>query len=68
MEDNFYTRLLDEKVSLEEKVEKLKAFLFTEAFNQLDFHQQGLLQIQLSAMETYLKCLYERLVLIKGKP
>jgi hypothetical protein len=67
MEDNFYKRLLDEKVSLEEKVEKLKIFLFTGAFNQLDFHQQGLLQIQLSAMETYLKCLNERLVLIKSK-
>ena len=61
----FLTRLNEEKLQLEEKTNKLEAFLFTEPFNNLDTFQQGLLQIQLSAMQTYLKCLNERLIHLK---
>ncbi len=64
---NFMSRLLDEKQQLNEKIEKLNSFLFTEAFEKIDLHQKGLLQIQVSAMETYSKCLNERIVLLRPK-
>lgn len=62
---DFISRLYDEKNQLEERYTKLKSFLFTDAFNKIDVRQQGLLQIQVSAMETYLKVLSERIVLLE---
>ena len=62
--ENFIVRLFDEKNELHERYVKLKSFLFTEQFDSIDPIQQGLLQIQVSAMETYLKCLNERIVLL----
>jgi len=59
---DFITRLYDEKNQLEYKTNKLGAFLFTVDFMKLDEIQQGLLQIQHSAMMTYLKCLNERIL------
>ena len=62
---NFLTRLYDERNDLVHKIEKLDAFLFTDSFNELDQRQQGLLQIQSSAMKTYLMVLAERIILIE---
>lgn len=59
---DFKTRLEAEQVELQEKLEKLNGFVGTEAFGKIDKEQQTLLTIQSSAMETYLKCLNERLV------
>jgi hypothetical protein len=64
---DFITRLYDEKTQLEDKTNKLGAFLFTVDFIKLDEIQQGLLQIQHSAMMTYLKCLNERIVRLSPK-
>lgn len=57
----FLKRLNDEKVELQEKIEKLESFLGTENFNMIDANQQSLLIIQLSSMKTYLDCLRQRL-------
>lgn len=62
---DFISRLYDEKNQLEERYSKLKSFLFTDAYNKVDVRQQGLLQIQVSAMKTYLKVLNERIVLLE---
>lgn len=61
------SRLYDEKNTLFDKTKRLEAFLFTNEFMQLDDIQQGLLQIQHSAMMTYLKCLNERIVRLEPK-
>jgi hypothetical protein len=57
--ENSITRIYEEKNILADKTNKLGAFLFTVDFMKLDEIQQGLLQIQHSAMMTYLKCLNE---------
>ena len=62
---DFISRLYDEKNQLEERYSKLKSFLFSDAFDKIDVRQQGLLQIQVSAMETYLKVLNERILLLE---
>ena len=59
---DFITRLYDEKQQLEERYSKLKDFIFTDAFTKLDGVQQALLEIQVSAMQTYLKVLIERII------
>jgi len=59
---DFKTRLLEEKDQLEEKVEKLEAFLQSNKSNEIDQIQLALLGIQLPAMKTYLRCLDERIV------
>ena len=58
---DFKTRLLEEKDQLEEKVEKLEAFLQSNKSNEIDQIQLALLGIQLPAMKTYLRCLDERI-------
>ena len=67
---DFISRLYDEKNQLEEKVGKLKAFLYNTlptGSHDVDDYQQALLHIQYSAMETYLKCLNERIVRLEPK-
>jgi hypothetical protein len=59
--------LQDERDDVKFRYNKLRKFLFFESLAEIDIHQQGLLQIQCSAMETYLKCLNERLVLLEAK-
>ena len=60
MED-FKTRLIDEKTQLEEKLNKLDAFLMSEKVSGIDDVQKALLQVQATAMNTYLQCLLERI-------
>lgn len=58
---DFKTRLLDEKQQLDEKREKLQAYLGSDKFMQIDAVQQRLLNIQIHAMNTYSQCLLERI-------
>lgn len=64
---DFITRLQQERDELKLKRDNLNNFLFTENFEGIDQIQKGLLQIQYSAMITYLKCLNERLIWLIAK-
>jgi len=59
---NFKERLQEEKAQLEERLNKLDAFLQSEKVKEIDDVQKALLQVQATAMNTYLQCLLERLV------
>ena len=59
---DFKTRLEAETVELQDKLEKLNGFIGSENFDKVDKNQKSLLTIQSSVMETYLKCLKERLI------
>ena len=61
MSNDFKTRLETEKLELEEKLDKLDAFLVSEKVNSVDDVQKALLQVQATAMNTYLQCLKERI-------
>jgi hypothetical protein len=63
----FIKRLQDEINDLEYRCIKLQNFIVSEDFASVDIRQQSLLRIQVSAMETYLRCLSERLVLLQAK-
>lgn len=54
-------RLIDERIDLEEKLDKLDLFLMSEKADQIEKIQLALLKIQAAAMSTYLQCLIERL-------
>ena len=58
---DFKTRLVEEKAQLEEKLDKLDAFLVSEKVKAVDDVQKALLQVQATAMNTYLQCLKERI-------
>ena len=58
---DFKTRLETEKLEPEEKLNKLDAFLMSEKVNSVDDVQKALLQVQATAMNTYLQCLKERI-------
>jgi len=58
----FKERLTAEKAELSEKMEKLRAFIASEKFKEIDPVQMTLLNIQVKAMETYSQCLLERIV------
>jgi hypothetical protein len=58
---DFKERLQEEKAQLEERLNKLDAFLQSEKVKEIDDVQKALLQVQATAMNTYLQCLLERL-------
>ena len=58
---DFKTRLETEKSELEEKLNKLDAFLMSDKVKAVDDVQKALLQVQATAMNTYNQCLKERL-------
>ena len=58
---DFKTRLVDEQAQLEEKLNKLDDFLMSEKVKEIDDVQKALLQVQATAMNTYLQCLKERI-------
>ena len=59
--NDFKSRLVEEQAQLEEKLNKLDAFLMSEKVNSVDDVQKALLQVQATAMNTYLQCLKERI-------
>ena len=58
----FKERLIEEQAQLNEKHEKLVAFIASENFQKIDPVQMTLLNIQEKAMQTYSQCLLERIV------
>jgi hypothetical protein len=58
---DFKTRLVEEQVQLEEKLNKLDSFILNDNFNKIDNVQKALLKVQATAMNTYNQCLKERL-------
>lgn len=58
---DFKTRLVEEQVQLEEKLNKLDSFILSDNFNKIDNVQKALLKVQATAMNTYNQCLKERL-------
>ena len=66
MEQTFLERLFEEKAQLTEKLEKLRTFIDSEKFQQIDDVQMTLLNIQIKAMETYSQCLLERIVRLQN--
>lgn len=62
---DFKTRLLEEKTQLDDKREKLQAFIGSDKFDQVAVVQQRLLNIQILAMNTYSQCLLERITALE---
>ena len=58
---DFKTRLIEEKNQLEEKLDKLDAFLISDKVDGIADVQKALLFVQATAMNTYLQCLKERI-------
>ena len=64
MTETFYDRLLTEKRDLDEKLDKLRAFLKTDACFDLTFDQRSLLVEQEAVMGKYSAILAERIGLV----
>jgi hypothetical protein len=62
--ETFMDRLLKERNELEDRSKKLEAFINGEKFATIETIQQSLLVVQLQAMKTYLRCLYERITFL----
>ena len=60
--DDVKNRLIEEKAQLSERLEKLRNFIASEKFQEIDPVQMTLLNVQIKAMETYSQCLLERIV------
>lgn len=58
---DFKDRLLTEKSELDEKIQKLQAFLASENVTKISGEQHGMLIQQLKPMELYSKILGERI-------
>ena len=58
---DFIERLNEEQRELNEKVDKLHAFLYSDKIDKASAYQQDLLRIQLYAMRTYLDILSTRI-------
>lgn len=61
----YQTRVVEEKAALDEKIEKLKAFLDTERFCALDEGEQERMDRQLVAMQEYSGILADRIAYFK---
>lgn len=66
-QDDFKTRLLIERLALDEKIVKLDSFIGSEPYKKLDEQNRFLLCRQLTDMESYRETLQSRIVLICGK-
>jgi len=61
---DFKLRLIKEEQKLAEKHEKLRIFVLSEKFDEIDDEHRVLLSLQHDAMSMYLKCLQARLELL----
>lgn len=61
----YQTRVVEEKAALDEKIEKLKAFMGTGRFCALDDAEQELMDRQLGAMQEYSGILSDRIAYFK---
>ena len=60
--DDFKLRLKAEQAELQDKLQKLIGFIESEGFKKIGNVQKTLLNVQVSAMETYNQVLLERMV------
>ncbi len=60
----FKVRLVNEQFDLQEKISKLKPFIESENFKNVDDSQQKLLKEQVEVMDRYNNILVERLSLL----
>jgi len=60
--NDFLDRLKEEKSELNLKMDSLRKFMDSDKFAEIDNVQMTLINVQLSAMETYSQCLLERIV------
>lgn len=65
--DAFMERLINEREELDAKMNKLDDFIGSDKFKAIDQVQQSLLKLQSSAMETYYRCLDERIKWLEPK-
>lgn len=65
---DFRSRLLDEKQQLDERREKLEAFIGTDAYRSIPVAQQTLLNIQAPIMLAYSQVLAERIAALEPVP
>lgn len=61
---DFKSRLNDEKVELDSKIEKLDSFLKSDNVKNIDSVQFSLLNVQSQVMKTYSQILEERITLL----
>jgi len=54
-------RLKKEQLELGEKIREIKDFMVSDKSDEIRDVQKALLKLQLSAMDTYLRCLEERI-------
>lgn len=59
--DDYKNRVVDEKIELAKKYQKLSRFMFSSAYEGLDISEQDRLKIQLEIMDKYLDILDERI-------
>lgn len=62
--DNFLTRLVDEQLELQSKLEKLSSFISSGNISNVELDQQRLLKMQVSAMVLYNEILKDRILLL----
>ena len=62
--DNFLTRLVDEQLELQSKLEKLSDFISSGKISNVELDQQRLLKMQVSAMVLYNEILKDRISLL----
>lgn len=68
MED-YQARVILEKKDLDEKIERLETFTFTETFKKLDGEEKDRMLRQLAVMKSYSSILRERIVaFVEGTP
>lgn len=64
---DYQARVIQEQTDLKDKIDKLTAFLDSEASSTVDKDQRVLLQVQLHAMSGYLGILDERIASFRGE-
>ena len=62
--DNFLTRLVDEQLELQSKLDKLSSFISSGKISNVELDQQRLLKMQVSAMVLYNEIMKERISLL----
>lgn len=62
--DNFLTRLVDEQLELQSKLDKLSSFISSGKISNVELDQQRLLKMQVSAMVLYNEILKDRILLL----
>lgn len=63
--ETFKERLLNEKIELDSRIQKLDNFLDSNKIDNIDSNQITLLNLQVHVMKTYSQILLERILLLE---